>query len=116
MAQSTPRKRVTREDIRKREVKLDIVERKAAPPLSKRLMTLIILPVALWVVLPLQCALWMALAATALWLGFYGMLHAERKRDDFDTGREIALSIIRAGAFGLAIGCWTFLIVNAVVA
>ena len=114
MAQSTPRKRVTREDIRRREVKLDIAERKPAPPLSWRYMTLIILPVALWFLLPSQGVLWMALAATALWIGFFGMLHAERKRDDFDTGREIALSIIRAGASGLAIGCWAFLIINAV--
>lgn len=111
MAQShsTPRKRVTREDIRKREIKLDIVERKPAPPLSWRFMSVIILPIALWVIIPERGALWMALTTTALWIGMAGMLQAERKRNDFDTGREITLSIIRAGALGLALGCWAFL-------
>ena len=112
MAESTPRRRVTREDVRKREIKLDIVEFKSAPPLSKRYMTPIILPLALWFLLPSQGALWMALTATALWIGFVGMLYAERRRDDFDTGRELVLSIVRGCALGLAIGCWAFLIVR----
>ena len=115
MAQTTQRRRVSREDILRREIKLDIVERKSPPPLSTRYMTPIILPLALWFLLPGYGALWMALIATALWIGFFGALHAERKRNDFDTGREIALSTIRAGAFGLAVGCWSFLLVNAVV-
>ena len=112
MAQSTPRKRVTREDVRRREIKLDIVERQAAPPLSKRLMLLAIFPVALWFMIPAQGALWLALATTAIWIGLFGMLHGERRRGDFDTGREILLSILRAGAFGLAVGCWAFLVVR----
>lgn len=114
MAESTPRRRrVTREDIRKREIKLDIVELKPAPPLSKRYMVSILLPIALWVMLPSQGALWIALTATALWIGLFGMLYAERKRADFDTGREFALSIMRSCAFGLAIGCWAFYAFNA---
>lgn len=109
-SQTTTRKRVTREDIRKREIKLDIVDRQAPPPLTKRLMTLVILPIILWVFDPAHGALWAACAATALWIGFFGMLLGERNRGDFDTGREILLSIMRAGAFGLAVGCWGFVV------
>lgn len=112
MAQTTPRKRVTREDIRKREIKLDIAERTSPPPLSKRLMTPIILPIALWFLMPERGALWFALTATALWIGVFGMLHAERKRSDFEVGREIALSIVRAGTFGIAIAGWAFLVLK----
>ncbi|NUM55813.1 MAG: hypothetical protein HUU46_19405 [Candidatus Hydrogenedentes bacterium] len=111
-SQSTPRKRVTREDIRKREIKLDIVERKPAPPLSWRWMSLVFLPIVLWVIIPERGALWLAFMATAFWIGVTGMLVGERKRDDFDTGREITLSIVRAGALGLALGCWAFLILG----
>ncbi|MBM3290338.1 MAG: hypothetical protein FJY92_09320 [Candidatus Hydrogenedentes bacterium] len=93
---------------------MDIVERKDPPPLAKRLMLLVPVPLLLWSIIPGQGALWVALAATALWIGFFGMLNGERKRDDFETGREILLSILRACAFGLAIGCWTSLIVRAI--
>lgn len=108
MAQSAPRKRVTREDIRKREIKLDIVERPIPPPLAWRYMTPIILLIPLWIMFPAQGVLWLALTATALWVGCFGMRHAERKRKDTDVGREFILSIACAGTMGLAIGCWGF--------
>jgi hypothetical protein len=110
MAQSTPRKRVTREDIRKREIKLDIVERKPAPPLSKRFMAFLVLPVALWWVIPSQGALWVALEATIAFIMFADMFIVERRRDDFDTGREFGLAIATMGALGLTIGCWAFVL------
>jgi len=112
MAQSTPRKRVTREDIRKREIKLDIVERTPAPPLSKRFMAFIVLPFALWWILPAHTAIWVALEATIIFACCADMLVVERRRTDLDTGREFALSIASAAALGLTLGCWTFLAVR----
>lgn len=106
MAQSTPRKRVTREDIRKREIKLDIVERTPAPPLSKRFMAFIVLPLALWWMLPAHASLWIALEATIIFACVADMFVVERRRTDLDTGREFALSIATAGALGLTLGCW----------
>ena len=106
MAQSTPRKRVTREDIRKREIKLDIAERIPAPPLSKRFMAFIVLPLALWWMLPAQAALWIALEATIVFVCVADMFIVERRRTDFDTGREFALSVAAVGTLGLTLGCW----------
>ena len=106
MAQSTPRKRVTREDIRKREIKLDIIERAPAPPLSKRFMAFVVLPLALWWMLPSYASLWIALEATILFTCVADMFIVERRRTDFDTGREFALSIATAGTLGLTLGCW----------
>ena len=106
MAQSTPRKRVTREDIRKLEIKLDIVERVPAPPLSKRFMAFVVLPIALWWILPAHAALWIALEAAILFACVVDMFVVERRRTDLDTGREFALSIATAGTLGLTLGCW----------
>lgn len=106
MAQSTPRKRVTREDIRKREIKLDIVERTPAPPLSKRFMAFIVLPFALWWMFRSDATLWISLVATVLFICALDMFIVERRRTDLDTGREFALSIATAGTLGLTLGCW----------
>lgn len=114
MAETTQRRRVTAADFPKREIKLDIVEPKKTPVMPVWYLAPVAVPVLLGFVLPAAGAWCLALAATFLWLGFFGMLAAERKRDDLEVGREIALSLLRWVTLGLALGSWAFLIARAV--
>ena len=114
MAETTQRRRVTAADFPKREIKLDIVEPKKTPAMPVWYLAPVAIPAVLAFVLPSAGAVWVALAATFLWLGCFGMLASERKRDDLDVGREMALSILRWLTLGLALGSWAFLIAHAV--
>ncbi|MDZ4860006.1 MAG: hypothetical protein SGI88_13590 [Candidatus Hydrogenedentes bacterium] len=107
---TTQRRRVTAKDFPKREIKLDVVEPIIAPSLPVWYLAPSALPAALAIFLPSLGAMWAAIAATIVWLGFYGLLLFERKRKDFDVGREIVLSITRTVAFGLALGAWGYVI------
>ncbi|HRK33720.1 MAG TPA: hypothetical protein PLJ47_03910 [Candidatus Hydrogenedentes bacterium] len=109
---TTQRRRVTAKDFPKREIKLDVIDKPKAPALPVWYLTPVVLPIALAIFLPSLAFVWIAVAATMLWLGLFALLLVERKRTDFEVGREIVLSFLHIGAVGLALGCWASVIVR----
>ena len=103
---TTQRKRVTPQDIKKREIKLDIVEQKKAPGVPIWYLAPVVLPVALWIFSPAHAGIWLALTATTLCGGFAGLVFAEQQRDDLVVDREIVFSFIRNLLAGVALAIW----------
>ena len=107
---TTQRRRVTPQDIPKRQIKLDIVEPKQVPAVPVWYLGPMVIPIALWILLPAQAGIWLALTATFLWASLAGMVYAEGHRGDLEVDRELVLTGMRNIALGFALGCWAFAI------
>ncbi|GMU92420.1 MAG: hypothetical protein AMXMBFR4_14780 [Candidatus Hydrogenedentota bacterium] len=111
MSETVQRKRVSAKDFPKREI---VITQREMPPAPPALAYWSLLPAAgsavLWFFVPAFGVVWPVLTVCLLWLGLGFMLHRERRREDLEVDREIALRWITHFTGGVALGCLAYLV------